>query len=124
MARLSSLALVLLLAAVDMPFHNGVHGGQRQDLATPTLQQWMSLKGAGNPRISPDGSLVAYTIRSANWEANSFVDEIWIANVGSGESYQLTDAKGSSWEPRWSPDSKRLAFLCTRDGGTQIYLAS
>jgi dipeptidyl aminopeptidase/acylaminoacyl peptidase len=98
--------------------------GEQSGNPTPTIEQWMSLKGADSPRVSPDGRSVAYTIREADWNTNSFDDEIWIVQVATGDSYKLTDAKGSSWNVSWSPDGKRLAFLSTRDGGTQIYLVS
>lgn len=102
----------------------GRAGGEPLQASAPSIDQWMSLKGADNPALSPDGRFVAYTIRSADWEANGFDDEIWIAQVASKELYQLTDAKGSSRDPAWSPDGKRLAFLSTRGGSTQIYVAS
>ena len=97
---------------------------------TPTIDQWLSLKTIlkreASPRISPDGRSVAYSIRTAVWETNSFDDQIWIANVSSGESYQLTEAKGNSVNIKWSPDGKRLAFLFSTWGGPppQIYLAA
>ncbi len=47
---------------------------------------------------------------------------IWIFNVKTGEVRQLTTSKKSDRHPRWSPDSKKLAFLSNRDEKTQIYL--
>jgi dipeptidyl aminopeptidase/acylaminoacyl peptidase len=92
--------------------------------AIPTLDQWMSLKGTGNLSISPDGRSVVYGVRKANWEANAFADEIWIADTSSGQNFLLSEAKGTSWNFSWSLDGKRVAFLSSRDGATQIYLAS
>jgi len=44
--------------------------------------------------------------------------------TATGERYQLTHAKKSSSDPRWSPDSKRLAFLSDRESNQQIYVIS
>lgn len=88
----------------------------------PTIEQSLSLKSAANPRISPDGRMVAYQVQEANWEENAFENEIWIAVVATGERYQLTNAKKSSGGSAWSPDSKRIAFISDRDGKRQIYL--
>jgi dipeptidyl aminopeptidase/acylaminoacyl peptidase len=90
--------------------------------ATLTIDQGLSLKAAENPQISPDGSLVAYEVRETDWEENSYVKEIWVANTATGERYQLTRGKKTSHAARWSPDSKRLAYLSDRDGKDQIYL--
>jgi len=115
---------ILIIAASTARMSHASPRSDRPASSIPTIDQWMSLKGADSPRIAPDGRSVAYTIRSADWEADAFDDEIWIVQIATGEKYQLTDAKGSSWNPSWSPDGKRLAFLSTRDGGTQIYLVS
>jgi dipeptidyl aminopeptidase/acylaminoacyl peptidase len=89
---------------------------------TPTIEQSLNLRSAGGPRISPDGSYVAYQVQKTNWEENAFETEIWIAATSTGQRYQLTNAKKSSTNPQWSPDSKRIAFVSDRDGKRQIYL--
>jgi len=89
---------------------------------TPTIDQSLGMKSVQGAEISPDGRNVAYTVQQANWEDNEFETQIWIANVGTGEKYQLTSGKKSSSGPRWSPDSKRIAFGSDRDGKRQIYI--
>jgi len=89
---------------------------------TPTIEQSLSMKNVANPRVSPDGRLVAYQVQETNWEENAFENEIWIAVIATGERYQLTNAKKSSTGPQWSSDSKRLAFVSDRDGKRQLYV--
>jgi dipeptidyl aminopeptidase/acylaminoacyl peptidase len=91
---------------------------------TPTIEQSLNFKTAASPRISPDGRYIAYVVSETNWEDNSFQTQIWMAMTATGERYQLTHAKKSSSDPRWSPDSKRLAFLSDRDSNQQIYVIS
>lgn len=89
---------------------------------TPSIDQSLNLKSASAPNISPDGRYVAYQVQKANWEENAFETELWIAVTSTGERYQLTNSKKSNTNPRWSPDSKRIAFISDRDGKRQIYL--
>ena len=89
---------------------------------TPTIDQSLNMKTAGGPRISPDGRYVAYQVQETNWEDNAFETEIWIAVTSTGDRYQLTNAKKSSSNPQWSPDSKRIAFVSDRDGKRQLYV--
>ena len=89
---------------------------------TPSIEQSLGMKSVSGAQISPDGRFVAYTVQQANWEEDEFVQQIWVAMISTGERYQLTSAKKSSQSPKWSPDSKRLAFASERDGKRQIYV--
>jgi uncharacterized protein (TIGR01244 family) len=88
----------------------------------PTVDQLIALKRAGSPAISPDGKLVAYTVREANWDENAYETEIWIADVAGVANRQLTNGKKSSGSPKWSPDGARLAFTSDRSDKQQIWL--
>jgi dipeptidyl aminopeptidase/acylaminoacyl peptidase len=91
---------------------------------TPTIDQSLSMKSVQGAQISPDGRYVAYLVQQADWDENDFVQQVWIAMLATGERYQLTSGKKSSQSPKWSPDSKRIAFGSERDGKRQIYLIS
>src|SRR5260221_13648343 len=107
MKKLLMFACVLVGATVSL-------GAQLAPLAppksAPTVDQILSLKRAGSPRISPDGRWVAYTVRETNWDDNVYETEIWLANAAGGATRQLTNAKKSSPAPAWSPDGSKLAF--------------
>jgi len=101
--------------------------GQRSSLALPkqppTVDQILSLRRAGSPEISPDGRFVAYTVRTASWDDNDFVTQIWLADAkGAAPPRQLTGGKKSSTSPVWSPDGSRLAFASDRSDKRQIYV--
>src|SRR5262245_24024929 len=57
--------------------------------------------GAIQPRLSPDGSTVAF----------SYQGEIWTGPRAGGTMTLLTPSQGLDTEPAWSPDGKRVAFL-------------
>ena len=101
-------------------------GAQRAPMAlpkvAPTVDQILSLKRAGSPELSPDGRVVAYTVRETNWDDNAYDTQIWLADATSGASRQLTNSKKSSQSPAWSPDGSRLAFISDRTDKRQLYL--
>ncbi len=82
---------------------------------TPTVQEALSLKSIGDPKISPDGRLVAYQVQTADWKGNEFVRQIWLINVETGRSFQLTRGKKSAGGAQWSPDGRWLAFVTERE---------
>jgi dipeptidyl aminopeptidase/acylaminoacyl peptidase len=88
----------------------------------PTVDQILALKRAGSPELSPDGRSVAYTVRTTNWDDNTFDTQIWVADTTTGASRQLTMSKKSSQAPAWSPDGSRLAFISDRTDKRQIYV--
>src|SRR5262249_25002344 len=80
----------------------------------PSVDDLLTLKNAGGAQISPDGSMVAYTVGTSDFKQDAFVNQIWIVDVASGRKFQLTRNEKSSTSPRWSPAGNWLAFLSNR----------
>ena len=81
------------------------------------------IKTVGDPRISPDGAWVAYTVSRLDRKDDDADTDIYMVPTGGGPAVRLTSSKKPETSPRWSPDGRYLAFLSSRDGNkTQVYL--
>ena len=90
----------------------------------PAFEEVLSLRSVGSVSISPDGSRVAYTVRSTDWENNRFDTEIWLAD-GDRPPFQLTRTeKGSSSGMKWSPDGQWIGFVANRGKRNQVFVIS
>jgi dipeptidyl aminopeptidase/acylaminoacyl peptidase len=76
-----------------------------------------SLEAAADPQISPDGSRIAYTRRSADIMTDRMKSSVWLIDTRTGEQSPLAAGPGSHSQPRWSPDGRRLAYISTAEGG-------
>jgi dipeptidyl aminopeptidase/acylaminoacyl peptidase len=93
-------------------------GVRAQTKHAPTMDEILNLKVAGGPRISPDGRYIAYSVRETDWKENAYVRQIWLLDVNSGTSIQLTRGKKSSESAEWSPDGRWLAFVTEREASS------
>ena len=81
------------------------------------------LKAVGDPRISPDGAWVAYTVATLDRKEDSSDTDLYMVAASGGAPIRLTSSKKSENTPRWSPDGRYLAFLSDRDGKKpQVFL--
>jgi len=87
-----------------------------------TFEDFIALKSLSDPQLSPDGKWVAYTVSIPSLQDNRNVSRVWVAEVATGKSRQLTGGPGSDRQPRWSPDGKTLGFVSTRDSGAQVWV--
>src|SRR5579871_2561841 len=88
-----------------------------------------ALTSADDPRLSPDGRLIAYVVTHIDREESAYRSAIWVVPVdGSAEPRTLASGGRRDSSPRWSPDGKWLAFTSNRDGEdeekakTQLYV--
>ncbi len=77
----------------------------------------------GSPSISPDGSMVAYTIRETKMEGDEseFLTHIWVASTDGSMNRQFTRGDQSVSNPKFSPDGQYLSFTSRRSGENQVY---
>ena len=87
----------------------------------------LKLKAVGAPRVSPDGKRMVYTVNEAvmTQDKSEFVTQIWLANLDTKQSIQLTYGDKSSTNPKWSPDGNWIAFTSNRkENRNNLYLLS
>ena len=82
----------------------------------------MELKRMSDPQISPDGRWVAFTVQTVDLAANRKPSQIWLVPLAGGAPRQITHDGEDNERARWSPDSKRIAYISDRGGSSQIWL--
>jgi dipeptidyl aminopeptidase/acylaminoacyl peptidase len=87
-----------------------------------TFEDMMKLKRVGEPVPSPDGKWVLFSVVDVNLEANTKTPHIWIVPTTGGQEREII-ADQDADRPRWAPDGKRFAFLSTKEGGSQVWVA-
>ena len=81
----------------------------------------MTMQRICDPQASPDGSQVAFVVRTTDFEANRGRNDLWLVDMDGGGRGRLTTDAADDTAPRWSPDGKRLYFLSTRSGSSQVW---
>ncbi len=97
-------------------------------LSVRSFPQWSTYE------VSPVGKWLTYAVknetmerddrnrRPLSWIPSDIAGDIWLANIETGETRNLTNEKGNNWFAKWSPDGRYLAFLSDRDGSGQVRL--
>ncbi len=87
-----------------------------------TFEDMMKLKRVGEPEVSPDGKWVIFSVVDVDLEANTKTPHIWIVPTAGGQEREII-AEQDGDRPRWAPDGKHFAFLSTKEGGSQVWIA-
>ena len=71
-----------------------------------------------NPVLSPDGSKLAYMSEDfGNWD-------IYIHNLETGETVNVTNSPAIEGFPAWSPNGNKLAFMSSTQNNRDIYTSN
>ncbi len=68
-------------------------------------------------RISPDGTKVAMDPKAADNK-----QDVWLEDLATGATTQLTFGPGINSEPVWSPDGSKIAFHSHREGNANPWV--
>jgi dipeptidyl aminopeptidase/acylaminoacyl peptidase len=88
-----------------------------------TFDDLMAVKRIGEAQVSPDGSRVAYVVTEVDKNLNRGKRSVWVVPTSGGSPQQLITSDKNDFSPQWSADGKWIAFLSTREGAPQIFVA-
>ncbi|MGI8742982.1 MAG: prolyl oligopeptidase family serine peptidase [Bryobacteraceae bacterium] len=93
--------------------------GQKQPF---DVQAMLKIARISEPRISPDGKLLAFTVQTVDLDQNTKPKQIYVMPLDGGIPLPVTPQGTQNERPRWSPDSLRIAFISNRGGSAQVWI--
>lgn len=117
MRRLAALLIVTVAAAASLP-------GHAQSGRAMTMDDLIGTVRVGDPQLSPDGRTVAFVRTTTDLKSGKRNADIWsVAADGSAPPRELIAGEKGESSPRFSPDGRHVAFISSRDGVPQVYVA-
>jgi serine/threonine-protein kinase len=104
-----------------------VYVNSKVQIAFPHSIWWLDSRGQSqplhvtpgiyeNPRFSPDGKRLAFSVPNSPARA-----DIWVKDIERDTLSRLTQLPGRNNWPLWTPDGKSMVFASYRHGATGIY---
>src|SRR4051794_3622784 len=77
-----------------------------------------------DPQLSPDGSRVVFVRATTDLKSGDRNADIWaVPSDGSSAAKELIGGNKADNTPRLSSDGRSVAFISSRDGAPQVYVA-
>jgi dipeptidyl aminopeptidase/acylaminoacyl peptidase len=112
-------ALVLVATMAVLPFLTAAKGPpQKRGL---TVDDMLAMQRVSEVVASPDGKLLAFSVRETDVEANKGRTDIWMTRTAGGDPWRMTSHPDSDSSPRFSHDGKIVYFLSARTGTSQVW---
>ena len=85
-----------------------------------SVQDMVAMHRISDPQPAPDGKTVVFTVSTPNLDKNGMDTDLWMVDVATKESRQLTSDPAGDFMPRWGADGE-LYFLSSRSGSVQLW---
>lgn len=92
---------------------------QTKEKLTPELL--FKLGRVNNPQLSPDGKTLIYEVKRYDLTTNKGTNFVYSIVLPNGKPTLLTDEKNNSFDVQWRPDGKKITYLSSESGSTQVW---
>ncbi len=75
----------------------------------------------GEVSVSPDKSIVTFTVKYFNIKENKGNAEIYSMKIDGSDVKQLTKTPGSEYNVVWRPDGKKIGYISAEKGSAQVW---
>jgi dipeptidyl aminopeptidase/acylaminoacyl peptidase len=86
-----------------------------------SVHDMLAMDRISDPRVSPDGKVVAFSVSVTDLEKNKRRSDLHLAAVDGSWVRRLTTHDAGDTQPRWSRDGKSIYFVSTRSGSPQVW---
>jgi len=86
-----------------------------------TIAALYDVPSVADPRWSPDGKQILFTVTRHNLKAGKSNAEIYRVNADGSDLRRMTHHDGADTHPRWAPDGRSFLFLSARGGKLQVW---
>lgn len=117
MSRLALVSVVVMVCAMA-----GSLDAQNQ--RAMSLNDVLTAIRVSDAQLSPDGKTVLYQRTSTDLAKNKRHTEIWSVPAAGGTPKAFLSSDKNDTTARWSPDGSKVAFISTRDGAPQVWIAN
>lgn len=81
-----------------------------------------ALRDVGEIRMSPDASTIVFSVTTTELAANRASTQVMRVPVSGGPATTIDEVPAGASNIRWSPDSRKLAFVAARDGRSAVWV--
>jgi dipeptidyl aminopeptidase/acylaminoacyl peptidase len=86
-----------------------------------SVHDMLAMDRISDPRVSPDGKLVVFTVSVTDLENNRRRSDLYLAATDGSWTRRLTTHEASDSQGRWSPDGRWVYFVSSRSGSAQVW---
>src|ERR1700733_11823174 len=94
----------------------------RADKRAFTIEDLYRVRALAHLHVSPDGSMVVFTVATSDLARAKRVEHIWLMNSNGTNARQFTNGDAGETSPVFSPDGSHIAFVSGRGGSSDIYI--
>ncbi|MFY8162461.1 MAG: TolB family protein, partial [Candidatus Kapaibacteriota bacterium] len=115
------LCVYLVLISTNLSAQKKLIKLAEKDLVNFNAKEMLSLNRIGEMSISPDGKWILYSMSKPDISKNKSYKNLYVVSIDGTNTKQITEGTYSDFNPVWSPDGSKIAFISTRMGSPQIF---